>query len=107
MFQRVESMDEDGFDCVQALEGLVWKPLFTNLLPEVLCGIEFRTIGWQENDPHILGNLEVFGLVPSGFVHYHEDEIVGVALRHFGEKQRHGVGIDHRENQRIQYAVSW
>lgn len=106
LFQRVQRIDEDAFDCVQALEDLVWKPLFTDLLPEVLCGIEFRTIRWQEDDPHVFGNLEVLGLVPSSFVHYHEDEIVGVTLRHLGEKQRHGVGIDHRQNQRIQDAVS-
>jgi hypothetical protein len=55
----------------------------------MFCGIEFRTIGWQENDPHILRNLEVLGFVSSGF---------GVTLRHLREKQRHGVRIDHREN---------
>jgi hypothetical protein len=71
----------------------------------MLYGIEFRAIGWQENDPHILGNLEVFGSVPSGFVHYHQNEIVGMTLRHLREKQRHGVCIDHRENQRVQNAV--
>jgi len=66
----------------------------------MFCGIEFRTIGWQENDPHILGNLEVLGFVPSGFVHYHEDELIGVTLRHLRGKQRHGVRIDHRERTR-------
>jgi len=106
LFQRLESIDEDTFDRIQALEDLVWEPLFTDLFPEVLYGIEFRAIGWQEDDPHIRGNLEVLGSVPSGFIHYHEDEIVGMTLRHFREKQRHGVCINHGKNQRIQNAIS-
>ena len=106
LFQRVEGIDEDTLHCVQALEDLVWEPLFTDLLPDVLYRIEFRAIGRQENDPHILGNLEIFGSMPSGFVHYHEDEMVGMTLRHFREKQRHGVSINYRKNQRIQNAVS-
>jgi hypothetical protein len=61
LFQGGQSFHKDTFDCIQALEDLVWEPLFTDLFPEVLYGIEFRAIWWQEDDPHIRGNLEVLG----------------------------------------------
>lgn len=102
----MESIYESIFYCVQVLENFVREPLFTDLLPEMLYRIEFRAVGRQGNDPHVLGDLEVLGLVPSSFIHHHEDEIGGTAPRYLIEKQGHGMGIDHGENQRIKNASS-
>src|SRR5262249_49485919 len=43
--------------------------------------------------------------VPTGPVQYHENIVLTVTLRDFSQKQRHGFGIDLRQNQGIQHAV--
>ena len=92
-------------DLVQTIEDLVAKPFFADLVPEVFNGVEFGAVGRQVYDPHILWHNEIAGHVPSGFVHDHENEFIRMSARYLLEEDRHSLGADLREDERIEYSI--
>lgn len=102
LFERVKRVVQDIFNVVQFSEGKVREPFFADLVPEVLDGIEFGAVGWQADQPHVIGHLEICSLVPAGAVEHQEDEFVSMTPGDFIEKDGHCLRIDDRENQRVQ-----
>ena len=51
------------------------------------------------------GNDQLVCDVPSGLVHDHDDELVGVTLGHFLQEQRHRLGVDPGQHEAVEYAV--
>lgn len=105
LFEGVERVLQDIFDVVEFPKGKVWEPFFADLLPEVLDGIEFRTVGWQAYEPHVVGHLEICSLVPAGAVEHHEDEFVSMTPGDLIEKDGHCLRVDDRQNQGIQSSI--
>ena len=51
------------------------------------------------------GNDQLACDVPSGLVHDHDDELVGVTLGHFLQEQRHRLGADPGQHETVHHAV--
>src|SRR5712692_9464476 len=75
-FQLVESFTESVNDLIEGGSSHIGELLFAQVLPYMLNGIEFRTVGWLLDQANILGNLEVLGLVPLGLIDLHDDKVL-------------------------------
>ena len=96
LFERVERVLQDIFNAVQFLKGKVREPFLADLVPKVLDGIEFRAVGWQAYEPHVVGHLEICSLVPAGAVEHHEDEFVRMTPGDLIEEEGHCLRVDDR-----------
>lgn len=68
-------------------------------LPQVLGRVRLGAVGWQEEQPHVLGHDQLAGQVPAGLVHDHEGKFLVVALRLFGQDQRHRLRVDQGQHE--------
>jgi len=68
-------------------------------------GVQFGAVGRQKNEFHIERHGQFFSYVPSSPIQDHNDELIGVAFSHDGEKEAHRFRIDPRKDQAVHYAV--
>ena len=61
--------------------------------------------GGQEDQAHVLWHGEIASDVPAGLIQDHQDELVGVALCHLAEEERHRLGADPRQHEAIEHTV--
>ena len=78
-----------------------------DLLEHRLDAVEFGAVRRQEHQAHARRDNQLAGDVPAGSVHHHEDELVGVALGHFGQEHGHGLGVDPGQHEAVHDAVVW
>lgn len=92
--EESNGFDEVLEDGIQIVKDSVAEVFFSQLVPQVFCGVEFGTVGREVYDGDVVGNLEFCCAMPSGSVHDHEDVFVRMFLGHLVEERTHGMGID-------------
>ena len=93
------------FQCIDAFEYPVVKGFLSEIVPDMLHGIEFRRIGREGQKSHIVRNREQARGVPARSVENHGDPILGMSGSYFVEKYLHHVAVDVREDQTVELAV--
>ena len=83
------------------------KLLFPKVFPEMLHWIEFGTVCWLADQADIVGDIQVFGLVPTGLIHLHDNEIVREGCRNMLQKQVHHGRIGVRKDERGHFPLCW
>ena len=104
-FQGGEAGHELVFDAVHRVEDEVGEGLLAEEIPDVFGGVELRAVGREWGKAHVFGDDDIVGCVPAGAVKQHEDEFGRVAPSHFGEEERHGLGIDGGEDETVEDAI--
>ena len=87
---------------IKTIEDFVVKVLLAQFIPYMLDWVEFRRIRWQGQQFHVLWRLERTTGVPACTVEHHDDLLIRVACAHLVQKQLHALGVDVRQNQRIE-----
>ena len=103
--QRRKRRRQGIFHALHIAENQVAKPFLTDLLPQMFHRIALRTVWRQPLQAHIGGHNQIPRLVPAGLIHEHDNEIIGMPRGNLRQKQPHRLGVDLRQDQRIQHAV--
>ena len=74
-----DEVQEDGFEIVKDSVGEVF---LSQLVPQMLCGVEFGTVGREVYDGDMVGNPQFCRAMPSRSVHNHEDVFMRMFLGH-------------------------
>jgi hypothetical protein len=93
-------------DGIVAVEDAVGEPVLAQILPDVLDRVQFRRAGRQEDQRHVLGNIELRGGVPAGPVE--QQNGVGAPCdmpADLVEMKLHGFGVGEGQRQRCSDAT--
>ena len=67
-------------------EDVVCKSVLAQRLPEVLGGAQLRAVRRQEHHAHFQRH-EFSDNVPAGLIHDHDNEFLGLSLRHLAQEE--------------------
>ena len=80
-------------DRIQVVEHPVGKFFLSQFVPDMLLGIQLGRVGRQHQQADVLRDDQIFGLVRTGPVQDHHDEIGRVCLADLGEELAHSHGV--------------
>ena len=81
----------------------LWKRFLAKLVPDVLDRVEFRGVRRQAQQPHVGRGVEIAAGMPARTVEHHHDVASGVTLSDFVDEQLHALGVDVRQDQRVEF----
>ena len=80
MGQKADCLTKPVNDAIQGFEYFIPESHRTKLLPDLLYGIHFWSVGWYAQQGNVLRNLEGFRPVPACAIANQQNVIVGVSL---------------------------
>ena len=84
---------------------MVPEPLLPEIFPEMLGGIEFRTVRRLLDEGHVVGDLQRPRPMTRSAVQDHRDLLIGMALRYFREKHGQRGRVHIRQNEGIEFPI--
>ena len=90
---------------LQCLEDFVPKSSLSNLLPNLLDGIHFRGVRWNEDQRDLSRNFQGICLVPHGPVTHQQYLILRICLGQLRQEYIHAGCVTVRKNQKEAFTV--
>ena len=100
--QRLNQTIGDGFPTVA---DQVREPFLSDFLPDMFYGVPFRAVGWQKEQPHVVGDAPVRCSLPASSIEHHPDALLLLTLGHFRPEPRHRFGRNVRQNQGVPHPL--
>lgn len=80
MSKRIQPLTQDINHKIEGGEDAVVKVFFSQLIPDVLNWIQFRTVGRLRDQANILRDHQIFGIMPARSIDLHHYEMCGERL---------------------------
>src|SRR5260370_34318965 len=91
---------------VVGFEDAIRQPVVTHELPDVLDGIELRTLGGQRQERHVGRDFEFCRSMPSGLIEQQDRVTAGSdVLGDFGQVQVHRLAVAERKDEPDAFAI--
>jgi hypothetical protein len=84
--QGDDAVAQNMFNGLKIPEDVIAETVFSQCFPHVFGRIEFRAVGRQEDQAHVVGHPQFVGHMPACLIHDPEDEFVAVSSSDFGQE---------------------
>jgi len=86
-------MFELTYYCGKFIEYPIGKLLFPQFVPDMFLRVEFRRVGRQSHQVDVFWAPQFLGLVGTGPIHHHENEVIRVSRTDLFQKAAHPLGV--------------
>ena len=83
------------------------KTFLPHLISEMFNRIEFWGVRWQGQQLDVRWGHEFFTGVPTGAIHHHHDEVIGMPCCHGVQEYLHALRVDLGQDQGIHRSGGW
>ena len=104
-FQFTQATFQGGLDRVHRVVIVVTERLAPHFPPDPFLRVALRAVRGQPVEREVVRHHQAVGLMPAGAIQEHENVLLGMPARDFGQVERHGRCVGVGQNQADQFAI--